>query len=136
MVNLLKLGSDVLESVFESHTSELVEFRKVDTGEKCIVKATIGGSSADASENQNFRTSFDGQDFIIRMATVVTVTPSPVTAPTFADWLDREPVQNDRVKWNGSEYIVSPIYGNEAWRYTDGFETSVRLHCKKVKKRT
>ncbi|MEQ9407745.1 MAG: hypothetical protein RIK87_08450 [Fuerstiella sp.] len=132
MVDLLKLGSDLLEKTLEANASQQIVFEKIDTKEEATLLAIIGGSSADAQENLNLRADFDSQDFIIRRATPVTLVPAPVGVLTFGDWLAREPKQNDRIRWNGLVYIVSPVFGNEAWRYTDGYHTSYRLHTKRI----
>ena len=132
MTDLLRQGSDLLESIFESNASQTVVFEKIDTKERAELAATIGGNGSDAQENLNLSTDFDSLDFVIRKHTLVTLTPAPQTQPTFGDWLNRDPQQNDKIHWNGFVYIISPVFGNESWRYTDGFHTSLRIHTKKV----
>ena len=121
--NLLRTASNKLDTFCEKNMSELVVYRPRGESRTATIRATPGGSRGGAEENQSVRTEIESQDFIIR-----TETPVECQDDTFMNWLGREPEQNDEITFDGNRYLVTPVFRDELFRYTDAFHTAIRIH--------
>lgn len=121
--NLLRTASDKLEATFEENVSEWIVYRPVGEQRTGQILATPGGRKADSDEDNSVHTDIENQDFIIRVLTEVKCQDD-----TFLHWLGREPEQNDEISFGNQLYLVTPLPNGEAYRYTDAFRSSLRIH--------
>lgn len=130
MVNLLRLGSDCLEKVFEERASVAMEYVKIEDGAKASIIFTPGQSGQEASQHAGLHLPVMEMDALIRLHTPLTGSDPASTAATFQAWLDRRPQLNDQILYDGNTYIVTEKPGQKHWRWTDSFHTQYRIYTK------
>lgn len=131
-MNLLKRGSRVLEAKFEAIASEQIQYVKIDTQEVANLNATPGASVRETTDSEQLSIEHDDETFLIRLETPVTEVPEATNPRTFRQWLNREPLQNDRIRYGGTEFLVTRKFNMGVFRFTDAFRTQYRISVKPI----
>jgi hypothetical protein len=124
MANLLKTGSDWLQSQQDAHaTSSVVYGRGAGSGADTVtVNAIIGRTEFDASDEYGITIRTESRDYLILAADLI---------------LDGEtvlPERGDTITETDGDftlvYEVLPIGNQPHWRYSDPFRKRLRVHTK------
>ncbi len=112
MANLLKTGSDWLESMREAHCSSPVAYRRgVDSHD---LNATYGQTEYEVDDGDGATINTYVVDFLVL-----------ASALPFD-----EPEIGDQVVADGRVYEVLPVSGQGCWRWSDRFSKTMRIHTK------
>jgi hypothetical protein len=123
MANMLKTGLAHLTSMLATHASETVVYSR--GGDSVSVSATVGQKLLRLTDMEGgSRLEYTDLDFIIPTAQLV-LSGSPIL-PERGDLIER--TIDDEV----SRYEVSPYGSDPAWRYSDPYQSVVRIHTKSV----
>lgn len=119
MADLLNSGAAYLSSQLQSAASETVTYTQGNTA--ATLKATFGSQLLRVTDHQGrVKTERTARDFIFALAAM---TAAGLTLPQ----------RGDKVTIStGEVFEVTPYDSEAAWRYSDPFETLVRVHTKQV----
>ena len=114
MTDLLKQGSDWLESMRNSHCTSQVVYRRGVFSE--TINATFGQTSYEIEDAYGIRTGAFVVDFLI-----------------LADALSfDEPEMGDHIIVDSVVYEVMELPGQGHWRWSDPYRTTMRIHTKEI----
>jgi len=116
MTDLLRQGSEWLESMREKHCSSPVTYRRDQ--ESCEVDATFGRTEYEVEDDYGLRVGAQVTDFLVL---------AEAFSPTFG-----EPEPGDRIIADGVVYEVMNLAGQGHWRWSDPYRTTMRIHTKEV----
>ena len=118
MSDLLAQGAAWLTAQRRASASQTVTYSR---GSASVSIAAAIGNSAFTLDNGNVVLNIESRDYLFAAADLVldgnTVTPLPGDRITESD---------------GQVYEVLPIAGEPAWRYSDRYRTSLRVHTRQV----
>lgn len=120
MPNLLKTGSDWLQSQQDAHaTSPVVYGRGAET---VTVNAIIGRTEFDAADEYGITIRTESRDYLILAADLIL--DGSVVLPERGDTITETDGDFTLV------YEVLPIGNQPHWRYSDPFRKRLRIHTK------
>jgi hypothetical protein len=114
MTDLLRQGSEWLESMRERHCSSQVTYRREAV--ELVVNATFGRTEYEVEDDYGLRVGAQVTDFLILADDL---------SPTFD-----EPEAGDQIVADGRLYEVMPLSGQGHWRWSDPYRTTMRIHTK------
>ena len=114
MGDLFRDGATWLAQMRARHCASPITYRRGD--ETYVVSATFAGTRYDVTDEYGVRTGATATAFL-------------VAAAEFP--LD-EPLAGDQVVADGVVYTVVSLSGQGAWRWTDPFRTTLRIHAKET----
>ena len=113
MPDLLRQGSQWLEQMRTSHCSSPVEYRRPP--DALTVNATYGKTNVELADESGLTVRSHVWDFLI-----------------LADALGWEPEPGDVIAADGRKYEVMNLSGEGAWRWSDPYRTTFRIHTKET----
>ena len=122
MTDLLEQGSNWLENQRVQHASQTVVYQR---GEQSVeVAATIGKTEFEVDDGHGILQRVESRDYLILSADLVVGGQTTL------------PERGDRVRETQSEkvfvYEVIAPGGEPAWRYSDPYRKTLRIHSKHV----
>ena len=122
MANLLKQGAAWLARTQARHAAEVVTYLR---GEASVrVRATVGRSEFEVDDGAGTLTRSQTRDYLVPAGELV------------LDGAATEPQPGDRIVEGpldaGQAYEVRPPPGVPAWRWSDDFRTTLRIHTRYV----
>lgn len=122
MANLLKTGSDWLQSQQQSHATSEILYRR---GEHSVaLDAIIGRTEYEATDEYGITIQTESRDYLPLAADLIL--DGEETLPQIGDTI--EETDGDRT----IVYEVLPIGQQPHWRYSDTFRKRLRIHTKLV----
>jgi len=122
MADLLQQASQWLTDMRASHLSHPVQYCR---GDSCVqVAASVGKTTFEIEDSYGGLERFESRDFLIRAADLVQ--DGQVIEPQAGDVV-RETV--------GSRILIYKVMapgGEPCWRYSDPFQTAIRIHTKQT----
>ena len=113
MPDLLRQGSQWLESMRETHCSSPVEYRRPP--DAVTVSATYGKTDVELADESGLTVRSHVWDFLI-----------------LADALGWEPEPGDVIVADGRRYEVMNLGGEGCWRWSDPYRQTYRIHTKDI----
>lgn len=113
MGDLLRQGSEWLESMRETHCSSPVEYRRPPAA--VTVNATYGRTDVELADASGLTITASVWDFLIR-----------------ADPLGFEPAPGDVIAADGRRYEVMNLSAEGCWRWSDPYRQTYRIHTKDI----
>lgn len=114
MPDVLQTSSAWLESMRDQFRTNDVTYSA--DGTPTVVKATVGRSEFEMVDSNGVVMRVDSRDYLIT-----------------ASQLSVEPKAGHRIADGGNVYEVSEFGSEPAWRWSDPFHQTYRIHTKKVK---
>mgnify|MGYP006285240057 CR=1 FL=1 len=113
MGDLLRQGGQWLEEQRTAHCSSQVTYRRDKV--EASVNATFGKTDYEVADDYGARIRTHVIDFLI-----------------LASELGFEPQASDVIVANGCKYEVMDLAGEGAWRWSDPYRTTFRIHTKET----
>ncbi len=120
MGDMLARGSAWLEGRRKTDLSSEVVYFRPAVADGAPMQAMIGQSTFNAVDRQGFVSEVQTRDFLVSKTDVVEAGFFP-------------PIRGDWIEQNGERFDVLNPTGENPWRYTDGFQNTVRIHTRKIK---
>jgi len=116
VADMLKRGSEWLEQMRTAHMTSPVEYqRATDPPQALTVNATFGRTRYEVADESGLTVGSHVWDFLI-----------------LADDLGFEPAPADVIVANGRRYEVMNLGPDRAWRWSDAFRQTYRIHTKDI----
>ena len=116
MGDLLRQGGQWLEQQRTAHCSSQVTYRR--EAAELQVDATFGRTEYEVEDDYGLRVGAQVMDFLIL---------AEAFSPTFG-----EPQAGDQIVADGVVYEVMNLAGQGHWRWSDPYQTTMRIHTKEV----
>lgn len=120
MADLLKSGSAWLESARTEFAASPVALLRGTTPATTGVPATAGRSEFEVVDENSLLIKVQQRDYLI------------LAADYRIGGVAVEPASGDRITDSGVVYEVMGIAGQQAWRWSDPYRVTYRVHAKKV----
>ena len=114
MPDLLRQGSDWLESQRTAHMASPVTFRRTGQGEQ-VIQATFGQTEYEVADDYGATIRAHVVDFLI-----------------LAEELGLEPRSGDVIVADGRKHELMGLAGEHCWRWSDPYHTTYRIHTKDI----
>lgn len=111
MADLLRSGMARLSALRKQHLSHAILYRPLDGAAYTVEEATIGRSFARGSEEYGITTRTRVRDYLIDAADMAA-----------------EPQPGDHIIDDNHIFEVQPVGDDDAWRWTDGYHRTYRIH--------
>ena len=115
MTDLLKQGSDWLESTRDSYLASQILYRRGVT--TATVNATFGKTDYEVEDDYGLSVGTSIVDFLILAASLSVFV---------------EPKSGDQIVYDGRVYEVMSLLGQGNWRWSDSYRTTMRIHTKDI----
>ena len=123
MADLLRQGTQWLEQMRTAHCSSTVIYRRFGQADQ-QVNATYGKTDYEVTGDYTGGGAGGGGGATIRTHVIDFL--------ILADDLGHEPKAGDAVVADGRKYEVMDLAGDGAWRWSDPYHTTFRIHTKDI----
>ena len=122
MADLLQQANDWLASQRKAHASQSVTYRRGT--DSVVVSASIGSTRFEQEDRDGLVVRSQVRDYLIDVADLVL--SGGAIEPEVGDLIEETVGSQTHV------YQVLPLGGEPAWRYSDPYRKTYRIHTKRV----